>query len=96
MSIQTKRARQHSMFARLLALIGVAGALGIPRPVDARVDMARHSLEARVLAARSAISDAAQANAPDSPDLLDRQVAQSWGKWNNWNNWGNWGNWFNR
>ena len=96
MSNQAERTRRHSMFRGLLALIGVAGALGIARPVEARVDLARHSLEARVLAARAAIFDATQANAPDP---LDRKLAQSWGKWNNWNNWnnwGNWGNWFNR
>lgn len=93
MNSQTKRTRTHSMFRALLALIGVAGALGISRPADARVDTARQLLEARVLAARRAIFDATQADAPDSRRPLDRTVAQAW---NNWNNWNNWGNWFNR
>lgn len=96
MNNQTRRTRRPSMFGALLALIGVAGALGISRPADARVDTARQLLEARVLAARVAISDATQADAPDARRPLDRTLAQAWNNWNNWNNWGNWGNWFNR
>jgi hypothetical protein len=81
-------------------MVGVAGALGSVSPVEARVEQARQSLEARVLAVRSALRDAAEADvvpgaAPDS-SLAQWMNWGNWNNWNNWPNWGNWGNWFNR
>lgn len=98
MSRDVKPANRHRAIRSLLALIGVAGALGASNPVEARVELARQTLEARVLAVRAVIQEASDADATKIPDT---RVAQwmNWGNWNNWNNWpnwGNWGNWFNR
>ena len=84
-----------------LTLVGIAAMLGVAvaaTPAEARIDTQRQALEARVLAVRSAMRDAADAEPATPPE---HRLAQwmNWGNWNNWNNWpnwGNWGNWFNR
>ena len=86
------------MLRGVLALIGVVGVLAVTSPAEARVEIARQALEARVLAVRTAMREATEAGAPTEPD---RALAQwfnwnNWNNWPNWGNWGNWGNWFNR
>ena len=98
MSRDVKPASRHRALRALLAFIGVAGALGASNPAEARIELARQALEARVLAVRAMIQEAPDADAIKAPDT---RLAQwmNWGNWNNWNNWpnwGNWGNWFNR
>ena len=98
MSHRIKASSWHRAFRALLALVGVVGVMGAPNPAEARVELARQALEARVLAVRAAIQEAPDADATKLPDT---RLAQwmNWGNWNNWNNWpnwGNWGNWFNR
>ena len=101
MSHRTKASSWPRALRALLARVGVAGvvgAMGASSPADARVELGRQALEARVLAVRAALQEAADADASKAPDT---RLAQwmNWGNWNNWNNWpnwGNWGNWFNR
>lgn len=98
MSRDLKPANRHRVLRSWLALMGVVGAFGASSPAEARVEVARQALEARVLAVRAAIQEAPDADAGKAPDT---RLAQwmNWGNWNNWNNWpnwGNWGNWFNR
>ena len=99
-----KSTERKSIARRLLAWVGIAGALGLSAPVHAADATPRESLEARVMAVRTALQDAAadaDTNASFDPDA---RIAQwlNWPNWNNWNNWpnwgnwGNWGNWFNR
>jgi len=98
MSRDVKPANRHRALRSLLALIGVAGALGASSPAEARIEPSRQALEARVLAVRAVLQAAPEPGDAKAPDT---RLAQwmNWGNWNNWNNWpnwGNWGNWFNR
>ena len=91
---------------RLAAVLGLAGLVGVPPPVQA----ARQQLESRVQAVRQALqAQADEAPQPAAGKVSDgrRRLAQwmnwpnwgnwaNWSNWNNWPNWGNWGNWFNR
>ena len=115
MRSQSTRTDRHPILRWLKALIGVmaglAAALGlahssVANAADPRaaVELARHSLETRVLAARAALQESAEQGADQTSNQPERPVAPSpkwsnWGNWNNWNNWPNWvnwGNWFNR
>jgi hypothetical protein len=75
----------------LLALLGVAGSVGVagaalPSPTAASAQ--RLALEARVAEARKQLADAPQ------PQDAPATVAQG-NNWNNWPNFNNWANWAN-
>jgi hypothetical protein len=91
----SNRADRPSLLRRVLAIGGAAGVLGAAIPADARIESARQTLEARVLAVRVAMHESVGAGPRGEPD---QTVAQwfNWPNWGNWNNWPNWGNWFNR
>jgi hypothetical protein len=98
MNSQRKRSSWKLLLRRLLALIGVAGAMAAPTSAQAGVEVARQALEGRVLAVRAAIHDVSEADpaAAPNPTLAQWFNWGNWNNWNNWPNWGNWGNWFNR
>lgn len=79
---------------RLLALLGVAGAVGTALPVQAAQasqmpsTAQRLALEARVAQARQQLAEESQTL--DAPTT----VAQG-NNWNNWPNFNNWANWAN-
>jgi hypothetical protein len=80
--------RNASLPRRLLALLGVAGAVGAAMPVQALPSAQRPSLEARVAEARRQL--ASEARAAGSPVTVAQ--ANTWNNWPNFNNWANWAN----
>ncbi len=85
-----KRSRwsEARLLRRLLALFGVAGAVGAGMPVQATPSVQRTSLEARVAEARKQL--ASEARAEDTPATVAQ--ANTWNNWPNFNNWANWAN----
>jgi hypothetical protein len=78
------------LLRRLLALFGVAGAVGAAMPVQAMPAPSgqRASLEARVAEARRHLASEAQLE--DTPATVAQ--ANTWNNWPNFNNWANWAN----
>jgi len=85
------------VLAQVSVFAGAAIGLAAAAPVNASVQLDRHALDARVLAVRSTLRDAAASGEPGSTpgDTLAVRTAQ-WFNWGNWNNWNNWKNWLNK